>query len=476
MLETALSIWEIASKTHDAYKCLSSLVFGNKQEQYLQEIAADMTDLKVHIERLSDTMLYAVNLEGVRAARQENQHYINDLREIRQLLEPIQQALQQPLLASAMVAAPPAGEEFKPARHALTYISPLEYVTIPLIDNWDGVPVLFKEQDRYFVGWQSPGLLSKQLGCEYHAQWQSNRNELPPQQRGEGRIIIEKGEIQERSLEEAKKKEKIRKPSSKPEPEKGEIQKPSSKGSANLEVFQDTLQNGSKGPEMICIPAGKFRMGDIQGTGETNEKPVHEISVKRFAIGRYQITFAEYDKFAKLTKRKKPNDEGWGRDNRPVIYVSWEDAVAYTEWLSEQTGQSYRLPTEAEWEYAARAGTETDYWWGNDIGKNRANCSNSGSQWSGKQTAPVGSFEPNPFGLYDTVGNVWEWTCSEYENKYSGKEQICLSKEDSNDSSPFVLRGGSWDGSAGGTRSAGRNRWSRTDRNRGRGFRLARIF
>ncbi len=156
MLETALSIWEIASKTHDTYKCLSSLVFGNKQEQYLQQIAADMTGLKVHIERLSDTMLYAVNLEGVRAAKQENQNYINDLREIRQLLE---QALQQPLLASAMVTAPPAGEEFKPARHALTYISPLEYVTIPLIDNWDGVPVLFKEQDRYFVGWQSPGHL-----------------------------------------------------------------------------------------------------------------------------------------------------------------------------------------------------------------------------------------------------------------------------------------------------------------------------
>ncbi len=209
MLETALSIWEIASRTHDTYKCLSSLVFGNKQEQYLQEIAADMTDLKVHIERLSDTMLYAVNLEGVSV---KNQNYINDLKEIRQLLEPIQQALQQPLLASAMVAAPPAGEELKPLRHVLSYISSLEEVTTPLIDNWDGVPVLFKEQDRYFVGWQSPGRLSKQLGCEYHAQWQSNRNELPPQQRGEGRIIIEGGKIQERSLEEPKKKEKFGNP------------------------------------------------------------------------------------------------------------------------------------------------------------------------------------------------------------------------------------------------------------------------
>jgi len=475
MLETALSIWEIASRTHDAYKCLSSLVFGNKQEQYLQEIAADMTDLKVHIERLSDTMLYAVNLEGVRAAKQENQNYINDLQEIRQLLEPIQQALQQPLLASAMVTAPPTGEEFKPPRHALTYISPLEYVTIPLIDNWDGVPVLFKEQDRYFVGWQSPRRLSKQLGCEYHAQWQGNRNELPSQQRGEGRIIIEGGKIQEHSLKKPE-KGKIRKSSSKPEPEKGKIQKPSSKGGANLEIFQDTLKDGSKGPEMIWIPAGRFRMGDIRGTGRDDEKPVHEVSVKRFAIGRYQITFAEYDKFAEVTNRKKPKDKGWGRDNRPVINVSWEDAVAYTEWLSKQTGQSYRLPTEAEWEYAARAGTKTNYWWGNDMGKNRANCDGSGSQWSGKKTAPVGSFEPNPFGLYDTVGNVWEWTGSEYESKYSGKEQVCLSKEDSNDSGLFVLRGGSWGVNAGGARSASRNWDSRTYRDRDCGFRLARIL
>ncbi len=434
MIETALTIWEIATRSQNTYKCLSSLVFGNKQEKYLQEIASDMKDLKVHIERLSDTMLYAVNLEGVRAVEYEKQRYINDLREIRQLLEPIQKTLQQPLLASAMVAAP---KESKSPRQALTYISPLEYVTIPLIENWDGVPVLFQEKGRYFVGWQSPRDLSK-LGCEYHAQWQANCNELPPQQQGEGRIIIEKGKIQERSLEEPK--EKIRKSSSKESKKEEKIRKSSSK-SGNLEIFQETLKDGGKGPEMVWIPAGKFKMGDIQGTGSDNEKPVHEVSVKRFAIGRYQITFAEYDQFAEATNREKPNDRSWGRDNRPVINVSWEDVVAYTEWLSEQTGQSYRLPTEAEWEYAARAGTETDYWWGNDIGKNRANCNGSGSQWSNKQTSPVGSFEANPFGLYDTVGNVWEWTGSEYEDKYQGAEQRYLEKDDGGSR---VVRGGSW--------------------------------
>ncbi|MEN8221031.1 MAG: SUMF1/EgtB/PvdO family nonheme iron enzyme [Pseudomonadota bacterium] len=137
---------------------------------------------------------------------------------------------------------------------------------------------------------------------------------------------------------------------------------------ANKKVFRDRLKDGSLGPEMVWIPAGTFRMGDIQGGGHDNEKPVHQVSVSRFAIGKYEVTFAEYDKFAQATGRKKPNDRGWGRGNRPVINVSWHDATAYAEWLSQQTGQKYRLPTEAEWEYAARAGTTTKYWWGNQMG------------------------------------------------------------------------------------------------------------
>ncbi|MDM8560165.1 SUMF1/EgtB/PvdO family nonheme iron enzyme [Candidatus Parabeggiatoa sp. HSG14] len=225
------------------------------------------------------------------------------------------------------------------------------------------------------------------------------------------------------------------------------------------EVFRDELQDSSEGPELVVIPAGRFRMGDIQGTGLKNEHPLSKkslmgkllskkekyedywVSVKVFGMGRYPVTFAEYDQFAEATGRKKPDDRGWGRSNQPVILVSWADAIAYTEWLSQQTGKRYRLPTEAEWEYAARAGTKTDYWWGNKIGINLANCRDSDSQWSGQQTAPVGSFKPNPFGLYDTVGNVWEWTCSAYEEKYNGDEQRCANK---NDGRKRVIRGGSW--------------------------------
>ncbi len=250
---------------------------------------------------------------------------------------------------------------------------------------------------------------------------------------------------------------------------------------ASSKLFRDNLLDGSLGPEMVRIPAGRFRMGDIQGTGNGDEQPVRWVSVKGFAMGHYEITFAEYDHFAKATGRYKkpknedsgqvkpkdedssqakpkvedssqakpkvedtgryPDDEGWGRANRPVINVSWEDATAYTQWLSQQTGRHYRLPTEAEWEYTARAGTTTEYWWGNEIGSKRANCAGSGSQWSDEKTAPVGSFAPNPFGVYDTTGNVWEWLCSAYESQYRGAEQRCAAQ---NDTRIRSLRGGSW--------------------------------
>jgi formylglycine-generating enzyme required for sulfatase activity len=251
-------------------------------------------------------------------------------------------------------------------------------------------------------------------------------------------------------------------------------------------VFHDRLQDGSEGPEMVWIAGGRFKMGDVQGGGDSDEQPVHDVSVGRFAMGRFEVTFAEYDKFAEATGRNKPSDWGWGRGNRPVINVSWYDATAYAEWLSQQTGQKYRLPTEAEWEYAARAGTDTKYWWGNTASHEYANYGVD-SGWGGlakgkdrwKYTAPVGSFAPNPFGIYDTVGNVWEWTCSEYENRYKGQEKTCKNKAkiktDGENQSHFVLRGGSWDDGAWWTRTADRYRWQPAERNWGDGFRLARI-
>jgi formylglycine-generating enzyme required for sulfatase activity/serine/threonine protein kinase len=237
-------------------------------------------------------------------------------------------------------------------------------------------------------------------------------------------------------------------------------------------IFHDYLQDNSLGPEMVWIPAGRFQMGDIQGQGDNDEQPMRWVSVEKFAIGRTEVTFAEYDRFAEATGREKPDDNGWGRGNRPVINVSMADATAYAAWLSQQTKQQYRLPTEAQWEYAARAGTETLYWWGNEIGLNRANCDGCGSQWDNQKTAPVGSFAPNPFGLYDTVGNVWEWTCSEYQEKYYGKEQDCATIP--NITTVHVERGGSLYNYPKALRAANRYKKPYEYRNPSVGFRLSR--
>lgn len=205
-------------------------------------------------------------------------------------------------------------------------------------------------------------------------------------------------------------------------------------------TFRDHLQDGSLGPKMVWIPPGSFKMGDLQGEGNSDEQAVHEVSIEGFGMGQYEITFEEYDRFVEATGNRRPNDN-WGRGQQPVIWVSWQEATAYAQWLTQDTGRFYRLPTEAEWEYAARAGTQTNYWWGNDIGYNMANCASSGSIWSDKQTSPVGNFGPNQFGLYEMLGNVWEWTCSAYGLIYLGGEQHCVDKTSS---LKMVLRGGSW--------------------------------
>lgn len=187
------------------------------------------------------------------------------------------------------------------------------------------------------------------------------------------------------------------------------------------QVFRDRMKNGTDGPEMVMIPAGRFRMGDIQGKNGKDAQPVHEVHIRRpFGMSRYEITFDQYDEFAKATRRGLPEDEGFGRGRQPVIRVSWNDAVGYVAWLFQQTGKHYRLPTEAEWEYAARAGTETAYWWGNEMIQGLANCIGCGTRWDSKQTAPVGSFKPNPFGLYDTAGNVSEWVQDCWHENYQG--------------------------------------------------------
>ena len=240
-------------------------------------------------------------------------------------------------------------------------------------------------------------------------------------------------------------------------------------------VKEPVERGGIKGPDMIDIPAGSFQMGSNEG--DRDEKPVHTVSLKAFRMGRTEVTFEEYDRFATATGRTLPGDEGWGRGRRPVINVSWDDAAAYADWLSEQTGQRFRLPTEAEWEYAARAGTQAVRPWsgGLEAACGYANVfdqNNSGEikkryeiTWDPfpcqdpyAYTAPVGSFRKNGFGLYDAMGNVWEWVQDCYHENYAGAppDGTAWEPRKPKDCRLRVIRGGSWFDGPGTLRSAAR--------------------
>ena len=197
---------------------------------------------------------------------------------------------------------------------------------------------------------------------------------------------------------------------------------------ARGQTFRDKLKSGGEGPLMVVIPAGRFLMGSPNSEPERspNEGPQHEVHIaKSFAMGVHTITFDDYDGFAIANKIEKPEDQGWGRDDRPVINVSWADAQAYCAWLCKQTGREYRLPSEAQWEYACRAGTQTPFYFGNTINTDQANFDGDytyNGSTKGKMrgmTTPVGSFPPNAFGLHDMHGNVWEWCQDAWHDSYN---------------------------------------------------------
>ena len=221
-------------------------------------------------------------------------------------------------------------------------------------------------------------------------------------------------------------------------------------------LFRDTLKDGTPGPEMVSLPGGSFQMGSprTEAGRDDDEGPQHRVSLQPFAISRTEVSFADYDRFAAATGRRKPDDRQWGRGTQPVINVDWQDAKAYAQWLSQQTGKNYRLPTEAEWEYAARAGTTTAFWTGNCIDTDKANYDGTidyagcGAK-TGKdrqRTVPVGSLPANPWGLYEMAGNVWEWTEDCWHDNYQNAptDGSAWSNDAGGDCARRVLRGGSW--------------------------------
>ncbi len=238
-------------------------------------------------------------------------------------------------------------------------------------------------------------------------------------------------------------------------------------------VFCDRFKDGTIGPKMVTIPAGTFTMGDVWGGGDSAETPAHQVRLTRsFALGKYAVTFDEYDRFVKATGRTFPLNIGLGRGRRPVTDVSWNDAVAYCEWLAQQTGQQYRLPTEAEWEYAAQRGDKGEKWAGASIEARLGEYAWYGRS-DGGNSHPVGEKQPNGLGLYDMSGNVWEW-CRDWNDSYSQKPVVDPVGPDSG--SYRVLRGGCWRGPARGCRSVSRSRCAPGLRYDFLGFRLARDY
>jgi formylglycine-generating enzyme required for sulfatase activity len=233
----------------------------------------------------------------------------------------------------------------------------------------------------------------------------------------------------------------------------------------------DSLRDCPDCPEMIVIPPGSFDMG---AAATPFDRPVHRVTIAQpFAMSRNEITFEEWDKcVAASACRFKPDDRGWGRGDHPVINVSWSDAKEYVAWLNQKTGKTYRLPSEAEWEYAARAGTKTPFYWGAQVGAHMANCRDCDSG-AGVQTLGVGSFPPNAFGLNDMAGNAAEWLEDCWNESYRGAPSDG-SAWSSGNCSMRVLRGGSFDTQSAYLKSAARFRYDSDVRYFGNGFRVAR--
>jgi len=233
-------------------------------------------------------------------------------------------------------------------------------------------------------------------------------------------------------------------------------------------------------PEMVVVPAGRFLMGATpnEAASASDEMPRHAVEIsKTLAVSRFEITFEEWDACVALAGCDfRPADDGFGRGRRPVINVSWNDIQRYIAWISRRTRKPYRLLSEAEWEFAARAGSTTAFSWGDNVGSGMANCKSCGSRWDNVQTAPVGSFPPNSFGLYDMEGNVFEWVQDCYHKDYIGAPADGAAWEMPCPEGHRILRGGAWGEAPANLRVAHRDYETASVRGGGVGVRLARVL
>lgn len=254
----------------------------------------------------------------------------------------------------------------------------------------------------------------------------------------------------------------------------------------------DEIRDCDACPAMVSIAPGTFNMGapDTERNRDDDEGPIHEVVIGRnFAIAKFETSWLEWeacvDDGACVTPsgHSMPEGSSWGKDTRPVINVSWNDVQTYLDWISEKTGRVYRLPSEAEWEYAARAGVQARYQHGDDpktlcrVGNGAdlaTNFNNRNDCYDriGRETAPVGSYEANPLGLFDLIGNVWEWTQDCWNSSYESAPATG-DAWDTGDCTQGVIRGGSWGSYPHNLRFATRQGLDRTYRGHEVGFRIA---
>jgi len=225
-------------------------------------------------------------------------------------------------------------------------------------------------------------------------------------------------------------------------------------------------------PALVALPGGTFEMGS--NSDDPAERPVHRVSIGQpFAIGKYEVTVEQWNACADASGCPRIDIEGNPSKSTPVHNLSWDDAQVYVKWLSKTTGKTYRLPTEAEWEYAARGGTTTTYWWGNEMRKGYADCKDCGEPWRKDSPVNVGSFMPNPFGLFDMNGSVWEWVADCWHSSYKGAPADARVWDEAG--CPMrVIRGGSWPDGGAYMQSSTRFKYSASVRQSQNGLRVAR--
>lgn len=225
-------------------------------------------------------------------------------------------------------------------------------------------------------------------------------------------------------------------------------------------------------PEMVVVQPGSFTMGDA--AGDRSEKPAHRVTIRKpFAIGKYEVTLAQWNACVQANVCRAITDTSGLSDKSPARDISWVDAQRYVGWLSKLSGQTYRLPTEAEWEYAARAGTGSRYWWGEKMQPDKANCKGCGGEWNNDTPANVDAFPANPFGIYGMNGGVWEWVEDCWHKSYAGAPSDGSAWPDS-DCRENVIRGGSWRNDSTYAHSASRFTYDTAVRYVLNGFRVAK--